>query len=186
MKKKIICLLGTPGSGKGSLSKKIIKKYNAAHISSGEILRQQKDKEIEEIMKKGQLVPSEKCIPFVIDKLKQTKEEIVVLDGVFRTVEQYLTYGRNLNKIVILVWLFCSEKVVIERIKQRNVLEPERKDFDQCTEKRLFVYKEKTAPLFETIKKDKIPFLSINTENRTSEEVYELFNEGACEFLIKK
>lgn len=44
---KVICLIGGPGSGKGTLSKKICEKYGIEHLSTGDLLREEVKKESE-------------------------------------------------------------------------------------------------------------------------------------------
>ncbi|KAH9360515.1 hypothetical protein HPB48_022763 [Haemaphysalis longicornis] len=54
---------GGPGSGKGTQCEKIVQKYGFTHISSGDLLRAEvvsgtdRGKAMNEIMKKGELVP---------------------------------------------------------------------------------------------------------------------------------
>lgn len=61
----IIWVLGGPGCGKGTQCEKIVAKYNFSHFSTGDLLRDEvasgsdKGKELQEMMKKGILVPNE-------------------------------------------------------------------------------------------------------------------------------
>ena len=60
--KKIILIVGGPGSGKGTQCEKIVAKYGFTHLSSGDLLRAEvqsgsnRGKEISSIIRKGQLV----------------------------------------------------------------------------------------------------------------------------------
>ena len=48
-----IVLLGPPGAGKGTQCKRIVEKYDVVHLSSGDILRQERA-EASELGKKAQ------------------------------------------------------------------------------------------------------------------------------------
>jgi adenylate kinase len=57
-------ILGAPGGGKGTISKKLVKKYNFAHVSTGDILRAHVQDpnstlgaQAKEVMASGGLVP---------------------------------------------------------------------------------------------------------------------------------
>ena len=62
--KNIVFVLGGPGSGKGTQCAMLAKDYNYAHISVGDLLRQEVAKgsllgnEIEQLMNDGQMIPS--------------------------------------------------------------------------------------------------------------------------------
>jgi len=90
-----IILLGAPFSGKGTLAKKIVKDFNLAHISVGDLFRENINKgtDIGKIAKgyidNGQLVPDGVTIPMLEKKLLEKNEtKGYILDGFPRTIEQ--------------------------------------------------------------------------------------------------
>ena len=74
-----IVLLGCPGAGKGTQSKILCEKYSLTHISTGDLLRAEIDKQsalgqkVEGFVKKGMLVPDEVVIELVAAKLDGTE-----------------------------------------------------------------------------------------------------------------
>ena len=90
-----IIMLGAPGAGKGTLSKKIAAKYGIPHISSGDIFRAniknctELGKKAKTYMEQGLLVPDELTCDLVVDRIQQDDaKEGYVLDGFPRTIPQ--------------------------------------------------------------------------------------------------
>ena len=94
-----IILLGPPGAGKGTLSKKIIENLNAVQISTGDIFRYNIKNETplgvkaKGYMDKGELVPDEVTIDLLwdyFDKLENNEDSelLVLFDGFPRTLNQ--------------------------------------------------------------------------------------------------
>ena len=75
-----IILFGPPGSGKGTQSKMLLKKYNLEYISTGDILRchivnkTPQGIEAKALIDKGQLVPDELVVELLEAKLTQNKD----------------------------------------------------------------------------------------------------------------
>jgi adenylate kinase len=100
--KKIIILIGPPGSGKGTQAKIIAQKYHYGHISTGDLLRAlatnnnvaNDEKEALENMKKGELVPDWLIYRLAFNKIDEyfKNNQGIVLDGAIRTVEQAKKY----------------------------------------------------------------------------------------------
>lgn len=91
-----ILIMGGPGAGKGTMSAKIVEKFNVNHISTGDIFRSEIGNgtelglEAKSYMGKGLLVPDElvnNMVKSYLDKLEDKKNGFL-LDGYPRTLEQ--------------------------------------------------------------------------------------------------
>ena len=95
-----LILLGPPGAGKGTQCKRIIEKYGATHLSSGDILRSERKagtelgNQAQSYMDSGALVPDDVIIGMMIGAIKESGDKGYVLDGFPRTVVQ----GEGLDK----------------------------------------------------------------------------------------
>ena len=90
-----VILLGPPGAGKGTQSRKIVEHYGIPQISTGDLLRDHVARgtelglEAKAIMARGQLVPDELMYGIVADRLRQVDcKRGFVLDGFPRTAAQ--------------------------------------------------------------------------------------------------
>ena len=102
-----IILLGPPGSGKGTQSSHLAKKFSLNHLSTGDILRSEivsgskLGKEASKYMNEGNLVPDEVIIEMVSQKLSVI--DSVLLDGFPRTLNQAKALDKellNLSKTI--------------------------------------------------------------------------------------
>ena len=90
-----ILIMGGPGAGKGTMSAKIVEKYQVNHISTGNIFRSEIKNETElglqakSYTEKGLLVPDEVTNPMVKSFLeKLDNNNGYLLDGYPRTLDQ--------------------------------------------------------------------------------------------------
>ena len=165
---KKIVLLGPPGSGKGTQSKFLVEKFEFIQISTGDLLRdqvQQKDssmgKEINEIMKSGELVPDKIVIQLIIEKITLYKENNIIFDGFPRNINQAKVLDESLEKISVLldkvVFIDVDYEILKERIISRiNESADHNKRSDdniQTLVKRIDVYKQNTLPIVEYYRK---------------------------------
>ena len=101
-----IIMLGAPGAGKGTQAKRIAKKYNIPHISTGDIFRAnikegtELGKKAKEYMDKGELVPDDITIGMLLDRIhKADCKDGFVLDGFPRTIPQAKSLTQALSKL---------------------------------------------------------------------------------------
>ncbi|UCE98786.1 MAG: adenylate kinase [Planctomycetota bacterium] len=125
-----IVLLGAPGAGKGTQCKRIVARYGLLHLSSGDILRQERaagaelGKKAQSYMDAGTLVPDQIIVEMMVCVIKKSPETGFVLDGFPRTVNQARQLDQSLacsrQKIDIILNLKVDNQVVIERLTGRR------------------------------------------------------------------
>ena len=125
-----IVLLGAPGAGKGTQCKRIVAKYGLVHLSSGDILRQERaagtklGKKAQSYMDSGGLVPDDLIVEMMVAAIKKVQRSGFVLDGFPRTVNQATeldkTLSRGGQKIDAVVNLKIDDQIVVRRMTGRR------------------------------------------------------------------
>ena len=125
-----IVLLGAPGAGKGTQCKNIVSQYGLLHLSSGDILRQERaagtelGQKAQSYMDSGGLVPDEIIIEMMTGAIKKAPKEGFLLDGFPRTVNQAVELDKSLAanemKIDFVLNLEVDDDVVAKRITGRR------------------------------------------------------------------
>jgi adenylate kinase len=125
-----IVLLGAPGSGKGTQCKHIVERYGLLHLSSGDILRQQRaagtelGQKAQTYMDSGALVPDDIIIKMMAGTIKKAPDAGFILDGFPRTVNQAEELDHSLDHtsqtIDIVLNLEVDDSVVLDRITGRR------------------------------------------------------------------
>lgn len=155
--KKVIVLLGPPGAGKDTQCILISKKYKTKTISTGKILRKEikkktkLGKEIEEMMKKGDLIPDPIIEEIVNKEIKKSKYSVII-DGSPRDLEQ----AKVLKNIDLVIFLKCAKKEIVKRLLKRAKIEHRIDDTKEVIEHRWNVYEKETKPVISFYKKKKI------------------------------
>ncbi|XP_024286665.1 GTP:AMP phosphotransferase AK3, mitochondrial [Oncorhynchus tshawytscha] len=87
-------IMGPPGSGKGTVSGRIVKRFGLSHLSSGDLLRAniKAQTELGLLMKscidQGQLVPDDVISRLILTEMRSIEQSSWLLDGFPRTVTQ--------------------------------------------------------------------------------------------------
>ena len=126
-----IVLLGAPGSGKGTVGKIIAEDLKLAHISTGDLFREnlknetELGKEAKQYMDKGELVPDEVTIKMLKERLNGADvENGAVLDGFPRTGVQAVSLDNMLKEMNAKVDMALNIDVpfdeIVERIANRR------------------------------------------------------------------
>ena len=159
-----VVIFGAPGSGKGTQSELIISKYGLFHISTGEILRQEIQKQTElgviaeGYITAGQLVPDELIIKMLAEKIDSTTDaKGFIFDGFPRTMAQGEALDNLLREkntsIIAVLNLVVEEKELISRLTKRGEESGRTDDNPEVIKKRLDVYRNQTEPLIDYYKK---------------------------------
>ena len=123
-------MLGAPGSGKGTQCKRIVARYGLLHLSSGDILRQQRvegtelGKTAQTYMDSGALVPDQIIVEMMADAIMKAPDAGFILDGFPRTVNQADELAKSLasanQKIDVILNLQIDDQVVVKRMAGRR------------------------------------------------------------------
>lgn len=205
-----LILLGPPGTGKGTQAAIISKKYDIPSISTGDIIRANIakgttiGKQVEAIIKAGDLVSDEIVIKMIEDRVQEDDcKNGFILDGFPRTVAQAEAadaMGINVDKVLDIYLPFDT---IVERVSGRRVCPKCGASYhiaaapckdgvhcDKCGEEvvqrhddepevvrnRLNVYEEKTAPLTQYYEAKGLLY-KVSSEkpiNEVSEDIFKI------------
>jgi adenylate kinase len=126
-----IILMGPPGCGKGTQSKKLESRYSIPQLSTGDMLRVAvRDKtpigiEAKKYMDSGNLVPDDVIVGVVSDRLKASDcQNGYILDGFPRTIAQAEAldeiFDKNGQKLTAVINLEVKDDDVIARLSGRR------------------------------------------------------------------
>jgi adenylate kinase len=127
---KYIVLLGPPGAGKGTQAEIISEKFHLAHISSGDLFRENLKKETDlgklaqGYMTRGELVPDDVTIAMVKERLSRSDCVMgALLDGFPRTPAQADALAVMLaslgGKVHSVPYISVPAGVLVERLSGR-------------------------------------------------------------------
>ena len=148
-----IVLLGAPGSGKGTQSEAIVKKYQIRHLSTGDMLRAEVaagtplGRQAREIMEAGQLVSDAIVLGMIEQRLLDNDTGGFLLDGFPRTLVQAEALDALLTRLEQPLDVVLFFDVDYEEVMQRLLARHRSDDNEETIRKRLQVYEQETAPL---------------------------------------
>lgn len=199
-----ILILGAPGAGKGTQSKRLAEQYGLEHVTTGDALRENKDMETEhgtprEYMEAGELVPDELVNEIVREALESA--DGYVLDGYPRN-ESQVEYLQDITDLDVVLHLEVGKETLVERLTGRRVdpetgdnyhvefdipddeevrdrLEQRDDDTEDTVRERLRVFEENTKPVIENYE-DHAGYVRIDGE-RGPDEVWEDIREAVDE-----
>jgi len=201
---KHVLLLGAPGAGKGTQSKRLAEEFDLEHVTTGDALRANKDMETEygtprEYMEAGELVPDELVDEIVAEALDSA--DGYVLDGYPRNLSQAETLT-EITDLDAVLYLDVSEEELVERLTGRRVCDdcganyhvefspPEEEgvcdecggeliqrddDTEETVRERLRVYHENTEPVVEHYRDEGV-LVEVDGEG-TPDDVFEAVSD---------
>lgn len=125
-----IVLIGTPGAGKGTQAKILTEHFNIAHISTGDLLRDEINLKTElglkisNVITSGQLVSDEIVLTLIKNRIqKDDCKNGFILDGYPRNISQAETLESVIGKIDKVIYIQASDDVILERMAGRRSCE---------------------------------------------------------------
>ncbi len=172
-----VLLVGPPGVGKGTQGKLLSHIPGIFHISSGDMLRElDENSEYGQLFQKhatkGKFVPDEATIriwkDYVWSKIEQKvydpQTDLLVLDGIPRSIAQAELLSPYINVIKILFMVCEDREVMFERIRGRALKENRKDDADELVVRdRWNVYKQLTEPMIDYYPQEIVRILDADT-----------------------
>ncbi|CAG2193538.1 UMP-CMP kinase-like [Mytilus galloprovincialis] len=181
-KYNVMFVLGGPGAGKGTQCEKIVKEYGYVHLSAGDLLRQERNRqgsqfgeEIQSHIKNGTIVPVEITCS-LLRRAMETSEgkDTFLIDGFPRNQDNLEGWKKAMDEIsVVKMVLFfnCTEEVCIERCLSRGQTSGRVDDNMDSLKKRIHTYSNSTMPIIEYYRK--LNLLKEISAEKSADEVFE-------------
>lgn len=122
-----LVLIGCPGAGKGTQAKKLSSHYGIAHISTGDLLREQMKqgtelgKKVSEIMNAGGLVSDEIVSAMLAERIKADDcKNGYILDGYPRNVSQAEGLDAITGPLDKVVCIDVDDSIIVDRMTGRR------------------------------------------------------------------
>lgn len=155
---KNIILLGMPGSGKGTMGKKLVEEFGFTHLSTGDLIRDEQKKKTkigllaDRLINQGNFLPDQVIIQMFQQFIQDNPTDVgYIFDGYPRTKDQAKHLHAFLLKskipLTAAVYLELDQLQAVLRLLKRAEIEGRKDDTKPVIEKRIGIYKAKTFPL---------------------------------------
>jgi len=168
----VIYVLGGPGAGKGTQCALLVKDYDFVHLSAGDLLRAEQDREgsqygelIKNYIKEGQIVPMEVTIKLLENAMtaaiKERKESNsthpgwqngkgrFLIDGFPRKMDQAIKFDESVCLASFVLFYVCPESALLERLLERGKTSGRADDNEESIKKRFRTFIETSMPVID-------------------------------------
>ncbi|EJW85478.1 UMP-CMP kinase [Wuchereria bancrofti] len=158
---KVVFVLGPPGCGKGTQCIKLAKNLGLRHLSAGELLRNERNREgsqygqiIESHIRNGTIVPVEITCKLLENAMNDClSAKAFLIDGFPRNQDNVEGWERAMlskAKVLFVLYLHCPDDICVKRCLNRN--EGRSDDNEESLRKRIKTYYTQTMPIIEYYK----------------------------------
>ncbi|KAK1050130.1 bifunctional uridylate/adenylate kinase [Friedmanniomyces endolithicus] len=178
----VVFVLGGPGAGKGTQCANIVRDYGFQHLSAGDLLRAEQDREgsefgdmIKSYIKEGQIVPMEVTVQLLENAMTGAIEKDgsrkFLIDGFPRKMDQAVAFEEKVVKSRFTLFFDLAEEDMRKRLLKRGETSGRSDDNEESITKRFRTFVETSMPVVEWFEKDG---RVVKVDARKSpEEVYE-------------
>lgn len=173
----VIFVLGGPGAGKGTQCARLVDRHGFVHLSAGDLLRAEQDREGSEFgdmikthIKEGKIVPMEVTIKLLENAMRaamsssagESKEagqgkgipaRRFLIDGFPRQMDQAVKFDETVCPSKLVLFLVCPEKILLERLLERGKTSGRADDNEESIKKRFRTFVETSMPVVDYYRK---------------------------------
>jgi len=186
----VFFVLGGPGAGKGTQCANLVKDFGFCHLSAGDLLRAEQNREgsqygemIRTYIREGQIVPMEVTVKLLENAMRAALAEPhesegwedgrgrFLIDGFPRKMDQAIKFDEEVCESTLVLFFTTTEEEMSKRLLERGKTSGREDDNEESIRKRFHVYKEQTMPVIEYYSKQgKVATIDATA---TIEEVHE-------------
>ena len=169
----VLFVLGGPGAGKGTQCARLVRDYDFTHLSAGDLLRAEQDREgsefgslIKQCIRDGAIVPMEVTVQLLenamTEKLQQqksdggrkTKTARFLIDGFPRKMDQAVRFEQAVCPSRLVLFFDCPEDEMQKRLLERGKTSGRADDNAESIKKRFRTFIETSMPVVDAFEKD--------------------------------
>jgi len=172
-KVKVVYVLGGPGVGKGTQCANLVRDYGFVHLSAGDLLRAEQNREgseygdlIKQNIREGTLVPMEVIIKLIENAIKEELEKPhpdqvgwedgrgrFLLDGFPREMNQALKFDETVCLPSYVLFFALTEDVMLQRLTERGKTSEREDDNEESIKKRFHTFEDESMPVIDYYRK---------------------------------
>ncbi|KAM0789194.1 bifunctional uridylate/adenylate kinase [Microbotryomycetes sp. NB124-2] len=156
----VVFVLGGPGAGKGTQCAQLVKEFGFVHLSAGDLLRAEQQREgssygalIKEYITEGKIVPMEVTIALLRnamqDAIEQGQGNRFLIDGFPRKMDQAVKFDESVCPSSLVLFLVCPENILLERLLERGKTSGRDDDNAESITKRFRTFIETSMPVVD-------------------------------------
>ncbi|KAF8803599.1 UMP-CMP kinase [Phlegmacium glaucopus] len=164
----VIFVLGGPGAGKGTQCARLVKDFNFCHLSAGDLLRAEQNREgsqygdlIRTYIREGIIVPMQVTMKLLENEMEATLKERTtgdgwqagcgrfLIDGFPRKMDQAIGFDEQVCMSSLVIYFATTEEVMLNRLLERGKTSGREDDNVESIKKRFRTYKTDTMPVIE-------------------------------------
>lgn len=158
----VVFVLGGPGAGKGTQCERLVKDFNFCHLSAGDLLRAEQNREgseygdlIKTCIREGTIVPMEVTMKLLENAMKvilttrDTDHGKFLIDGFPRKMDQAIGFDEQVCLSSLVLFFSTTEEVMLSRLLERGKTSGREDDNVESIKKRFRTYKIDTMPVIE-------------------------------------
>lgn len=176
----VVFVLGGPGAGKGTQCSRLVKDYHFIHLSAGDLLRAEQNREgsqfgslINHYITEGLIVPQEITITLLKNSIEENYKKgntKFLVDGFPRKMDQAITFEEIIVPSKFVLFFDCPEDVMLKRLMERGKTSGRVDDNVESIKKRFKTFEETSMPVINMFaSKNKV--IKINCD-QSVDEVY--------------
>lgn len=164
----VIFVLGGPGAGKGTQCARIVEDFGFVHLSAGDLLREEQNREgstygelIRKHIREGTIVPMEVTIKLLENAMRAELEKPhtgvawenghgrFLIDGFPRKMDQAIKFDECVVMSSFVLFFDTTEEVMLKRLLERGKTSGREDDNEESIKKRFRTFVETSMPVVD-------------------------------------